>query len=602
MAEDTFGIIGTIQAGAYRVEDVVAEGGFAVVYRAYHDAFQAPVALKCLKIPQQLSALQQAEFFKNFREEAALLFRLSASLSAVVRPLHVDKLTTKDHRFVPFMALEWLEGEALDQLITRRAEAGKPPLGMTRAVRLLAAIARALARAHHFPGPDGPIAIVHRDVKPDNILIANIHGEKVIKLFDFGIAKARSVASQVAGRMTKSEEGTAFTPGYGAPEQWLPRRFGQTGPWTDVWGMALTVLETAIGRPVIDGDTNAMMGTACDDRRRPTPRNEGMLVSDEIEAIFAKAMALDPRDRYADAGTFWDDLENSLGLERSSTPVIAAGQISLSADSSVTRVAQAHVISTFPDYQYDPRSETIGESMEFDITASQQSKVSDVLASSSWKPPQRASIPPGVMETPLPVIPPNPPALVPDLEFDQPPPSVRVVPPSVKQPKPEAQKNSSKPPPASKAKSFPPAVMSNPLDTGFDDDADISLELAISPANTRPASIRPPPASVVSGMVNDVSGGPPPPSKRPEAMAPPSRAFKPPVPQMAAEPTLFRRFRWVILTLSLGVGLSILDRIYAGSAGQILRVASIRLTYYAGLLTILGMLLLVKELVFPTDG
>ena len=74
---------------ARTVEAVVAEGGFGVVYRAHHGGFRAPVALKLLKIPPQGSE-QQAAFLELFRAEAELLFRLSASLQAVVRPLHVD--------------------------------------------------------------------------------------------------------------------------------------------------------------------------------------------------------------------------------------------------------------------------------------------------------------------------------------------------------------------------------------------------------------------------------------------------------------------------------------------------------------------------------
>ena len=113
MAEDVFGIVGTTQAGTFQVESVVAEGGFGVVYRAYHGAFRAPVALKCLKIPQSLTQKGQADFLERFREEAELMFRLSAGIPAVVRPLHVDVITTSSGQFVPYMVLEWLDGETL---------------------------------------------------------------------------------------------------------------------------------------------------------------------------------------------------------------------------------------------------------------------------------------------------------------------------------------------------------------------------------------------------------------------------------------------------------------------------------------------------------
>jgi len=119
---------------------------------------------------------------------------------------------------------------------------------------------------------------------------------------------------------------TSFTPAYGAPEQWLPKRFGQTGPWTDVWGLALTMVEVLAAHRLIDGDQAAMMGTVLDPARRPTPRNEGVDVPDEIESVFACALALHPRDRYAEVGTFWDELGQALGpdFEKRSSSLVPA--------------------------------------------------------------------------------------------------------------------------------------------------------------------------------------------------------------------------------------------------------------------------------------
>jgi serine/threonine-protein kinase len=197
MADDVFGIVGSVIAGAYQVESVVAEGGFGVVYRAHHGGFRAPVALKLLKVPQQNPA-QRAAFLELFRAEAELLFRLSASLPTVVRPLHVDAFLAADGRFVPYMVMEWLEGLTLDALIKQRNGAGQPAVPLRKLVRLLTPVARALERAHNFTGPEGAISIVHRDLKPENIFIAQVAGEEVVKILDFGIGKVRSAASQVS--------------------------------------------------------------------------------------------------------------------------------------------------------------------------------------------------------------------------------------------------------------------------------------------------------------------------------------------------------------------------------------------------------------------
>ncbi|MEO5730601.1 MAG: serine/threonine-protein kinase, partial [Byssovorax sp.] len=253
--DDVFGIVGTTQAGNFKVERAVAEGGFGVVYRAQHGGFRAPVALKCLKVPEELTQLQRNVFLEKFREEAELLFRLSAAIPEVVRPLHVDVLQQQDGRFVPFLAMEWLEGESLDAVIQRRREEGKPPLGLPKLVKMLKPAALALARSHHFQGPHGIESIIHRDLKPENIFIAQIGGVETVKILDFGIAKASRVASQAVGRLNESptslglgpgEDPGAFSPGYGAPEQWAPKRFGEAGPWTDVWGICLTMVEVLV--------------------------------------------------------------------------------------------------------------------------------------------------------------------------------------------------------------------------------------------------------------------------------------------------------------------------------------------------------------------
>jgi serine/threonine-protein kinase len=313
MAADVFGIVGSVIAGAYHVERVVAEGGFGVVYRARHEGFRAPVALKLLKVPEQNPA-QQAEFLELFRAEAELSFRLAASLPTVVRPLHVDAFTAADGRFVPYLVLEWLEGLTLDALIKQRNLAGLPAVPLRKLVRLLTPVARALERAHNFTGPEGAVCIVHCDLKPENLFLAQVAGEEVVKILDFGIGKVKSVASQ-AGRMSQNGPALmAFSPAYGAPEQWAPRHYGQTGPWTDVWGLALCIVEVLAARPIIEGDPATMMAITLDPKRRPTPRSEGVELPDGVEAVFARALALDPRARQRDAGVFWNELVASLQL------------------------------------------------------------------------------------------------------------------------------------------------------------------------------------------------------------------------------------------------------------------------------------------------
>jgi eukaryotic-like serine/threonine-protein kinase len=315
MAEDVFGIVGSLQAAVFRVERVVAEGGFGVVYRAHHEGFKAAVALKCLKIPGAFTADQRQAFLQKFQEEGEVLFRLSALIPSVVRPLHVGTLETSKHPFVPFIALEWLDGESLDSVVERRRAAGKPPLDLARVVRMMGPVARGLECAHKFPGPGGAqLSILHRDLKPENLFLAKVHGQETLKILDFGIGKVRSAATQMVGRVSAEQGGiAAFTPAYGAPEQWLPKRYGQTGPWTDVWGFALCAVEALTNKAPFEGDAPAVMGACINEQERPTPLTFGVRVPDRAEAAFRKALAVDPINRFHDIGAFWDEIEASSG-------------------------------------------------------------------------------------------------------------------------------------------------------------------------------------------------------------------------------------------------------------------------------------------------
>jgi serine/threonine-protein kinase len=305
MTSDRFGIVGQVIAGAYQVEAVVAEGGFGVVYRAHHGGFRAPVALKCLKVPQHLSPTLQARFLEQFRAEGEVMFRLSASIPTVARPLHIDAMTTPTGNFVPFMVLEWLEGDTLEALILQRAAEGRPPFELGELITLLEPVATALERAHRFSGPNGVECIVHRDLKPENVFVTRVGGERNVKLLDYGIARARSVANEVTGASADTSGLSVFTPAYGAPEQWDPRSYGETGPFTDVWGLALTLVEALAGRHAFEGSREDVRKRVLDPARRPTPRRYGVTVSDAVEAVFARALAVDPRERFPEAGSFF---------------------------------------------------------------------------------------------------------------------------------------------------------------------------------------------------------------------------------------------------------------------------------------------------------
>jgi eukaryotic-like serine/threonine-protein kinase len=327
---DPFGIVGTTQSRVFRVEAAMAEGGFGVVYRAYHEAFRSYVALKCLKVPDTLTTEQKVALLEKFRNEAELLFRLSAALPEIVRPLQFGSLELADGTpgtptlgrgaLVPYLAMEWLEGETLESYVEKRAASGKPPLTLSRTLDLLTPVARALSRAHDFRGPDGTsVAIIHRDLKPENIFLCEIDGEHRAKILDFGIAKIRADASAMLGRSTGVDPIHAFSPAYASPEQWNPSGFGATGPWTDVYGLALIVTQVLIGRPPIGGDMTSMMGAALDKDFRPTPSRRGLNLAGEADRVLERALSVDPRSRTQSVEALWTQLELANGREPSLT-------------------------------------------------------------------------------------------------------------------------------------------------------------------------------------------------------------------------------------------------------------------------------------------
>jgi serine/threonine protein kinase len=185
------------------------------------------------------------------------------------------------------------------------------PRTLEQAIALIEPAAEALALAHKR-------GIAHRDIKPANLfLLGDPRGESCpVKLLDFGIAKVVQDAQKMGGAFTKtSGQVTSFTPAYGAPEQ-FSRTHGATGPWTDVFALALVLVECVTGRPPLDGDDFMQIAYASADKAvRPTPRTRGVSVSDAVEAVFLGALAVVPTERYRTAGEFWNALRVAIGLE-----------------------------------------------------------------------------------------------------------------------------------------------------------------------------------------------------------------------------------------------------------------------------------------------
>ncbi len=309
--EDVLALVGTTVADKYVVESVVGEGGFAVVYRATHAIWKRPVALKVFKALGEVPAKDRERLLEEFIREGALLAELSEKSASICQARDVGMLTTPRGMTVPYMVLEWLEGRSLEAVLEEEQAARVAPRTLEETVALIEPVAEALALAHKR-------GIAHRDIKPANLFLLGgaRDADCPVKLLDFGIAKVVQDAQKMGGAFTKtSGQVTSFTPSYGAPEQ-FSRTHGATGPWTDVFALALILVECLTGAPSLDGDDFMQIAYASADKAvRPTPRTRGAEVSDEVEEVFRGALAVAPSDRYRTAGEFWNALRAAMGLE-----------------------------------------------------------------------------------------------------------------------------------------------------------------------------------------------------------------------------------------------------------------------------------------------
>lgn len=314
---DPYKLVGARIADKYTIEAVIDRGGYGLVYRAFHEMLGVPVALKFFTGLAQADPDQRDELLDRFAQEGALLSSLSTRSASIVQNRDMGTLTTEDGTWMPFLVLEWLDGNSLERLLHA---SDSPARGRTHAwldaFYLLDGVARALAIAH-------AAGVAHRDIKPGNFFVLgdDLQPGAIIKLLDFGIAK---VMPEDMGqtRGTTSE----FTPMYGAPEQ-FDRIHGATGPWTDVFGFALVMLELVRGgERVFNHREFLTLATICQDPvRRPTPRQLGIETSDAVEAVFQRAVAVKVADRFEHMAAFWNALGAALEV-RDFIPVVADGR------------------------------------------------------------------------------------------------------------------------------------------------------------------------------------------------------------------------------------------------------------------------------------
>jgi serine/threonine protein kinase/tetratricopeptide (TPR) repeat protein len=268
-------------ADRYSIERELGRGGMATVYLAHDRRHDRPVAIKVLR--NELAAAIGAE---RFAREIRLLARLRHPF---ILPLHDSGVATGSLYYV----MPYVDGESLGAKLDRLGR-----LGVREALKITREIADALAYAHGE-------AIVHRDVKPENILISP-QGHAL--LADFGIARRNLAVPDRANQLTAI--GLAIgTPTYMSPEQVFGEE--EVSGASDIYSLGATLFEMLAGRPPFVADSASAIAAQHLTAPVPTFASLGFEAPAGIEAAIRKAMAKDPGERFATAADFAAALEPS---------------------------------------------------------------------------------------------------------------------------------------------------------------------------------------------------------------------------------------------------------------------------------------------------
>ncbi|HVU00310.1 MAG TPA: protein kinase [Polyangiaceae bacterium] len=297
---DPLGLVGQ-HLGRYVVRELSTAGGVALIYRGEHDALKSSVAIKVLR-PELVEDAVRPTLEQMFLREAQILSQLRSD--DILRALdHGRVVCPGDGAERPYIVVDWLEGHPLVEELERRAMDGRP-YTLGEAIELLEPVARALSVCHEA-------GIVHRDVNPRNVFLEISGPDRPprAKLIDFGFAK--EVARTEALRLQRVD-GTllARSPDYAAPEHYDREAYGELSENTDIYTLALMLVEMLTLAPPLRGITDAELRAATTNRDdRPTPNRRGAHVSPEVEGLFAEALAIDQFERPGVLSDFWARLK-----------------------------------------------------------------------------------------------------------------------------------------------------------------------------------------------------------------------------------------------------------------------------------------------------
>lgn len=269
----------------YRVQEMIGGGGMANVYLAHDTILDRAVAIKVLRLEHG----NDEEFIARFHREAQ-------SATSLSHPNIVNIYDVGEEDDIYFMVMEYVDGMTLKQYIQQHS-----PVDVTEAVDIMRQIASAISHAHDND-------IVHRDIKPQNILIDH-YGH--VKVTDFGIAMALSATALT---QTNSVLGSVH---YLSPEQ---ARGGMATKKSDVYSLGIVFFELLTGRLPFSGESPVSIALKHLQHETPSPRRWNADLPQSVENIVLKSTAKDPFHRFESVLEMENDIETSLEPYRANEP------------------------------------------------------------------------------------------------------------------------------------------------------------------------------------------------------------------------------------------------------------------------------------------
>jgi class 3 adenylate cyclase/tetratricopeptide (TPR) repeat protein len=276
----------------FEVLEALGHGAMGIVYRARDEELQRVVALKFL-LPSK--GVPDGELFTQLNREARAIAQLNHE--NIVRIFDVSEWSGQPWLpGVPFLVMEYLEGESLSALLSR----GRP--GLRRAMEIIEGIVAGLAHAHRQ-------RVIHRDLKPSNVFITK---DGTVKLLDFGLAHLMAANVPAVPNLP-----TAGTPPYMAPEQWLGLRQDER---TDIWAVGVILYKLLTGElPYPSASLEELRARMTSEEPVPSVRQRCPELPEEVERVVNSALARSPARRFPTASEFWEELrelEERLGFRR----------------------------------------------------------------------------------------------------------------------------------------------------------------------------------------------------------------------------------------------------------------------------------------------